>query len=84
MSVPFLLDHFSNNDYLRVRVRVIWHLSYTKGVVRGLRQELGFEEMYLEKRSGVRPFIHSFFFILEVIILISESTDNDDSHGMML
>ena len=48
-SAPLLQDHFSNNDFLVVRVRVIGIQGFTNGEVRVLWQELGFGEMVLEK-----------------------------------
>ena len=53
----FFKDHFSNINFLevRVRVRVIGSQGYNKREVRVLGQELGLGEMALEKRSGVQP-----------------------------
>ena len=48
-SVSLLQVHFSNNDFMGVRVRFFWHWGCTKGEVRVLWQQQGFGEMVLEK-----------------------------------
>lgn len=48
-SVPLLHVHFSNNDFLGVRVSFFLHPGYTKGEVRVLWLEQGSGEMVLAK-----------------------------------
>ena len=57
VSVLLLQDHFYNNDFLEIRVRIVGSLGYTKGEFRVLWEELGFGEIVLEKRSGVDPYL---------------------------